>query len=412
MSGQVKTLEDYLDLFDGWIKTSKGYLVSCCSHEDSTPSLHITTGRDGKLLVKCFAGCDSREILGYINGKSVPVKTASAKASGKRFRKEISLGTLSAIYTYTDEFSRPMYQVLRYRDPKTFRFRRLSSTPDEVAAFGEYIWHIDENSKRFLYNWPSVKAAIGNRLIWKVEGEKDADRLSAAGLVATCNLFGSGPGKWIASYNSDLRGADVAVVPDEDSAGYVHAYGVCAGLLSDAKTVKVLFLPVGLKGDVSDFLDSGKSIEDLKNLYKESVINVTGFSDSDLRQVFGIVESASGTLAASKFKKTDVSDLRQELLDSLLADVAPNAEDTSEFARSELFRQATELLEAEGAYAGICNQCFNTGFIFKNSSGAYGVVAEEFAVQDSHGEDDGHRATIQLKKCSHGLKAEQHLYDF
>ena len=40
-------------------KTSNGWLVPCVCHDDRNPSLHISDGDDGKILVHCFANCDS-----------------------------------------------------------------------------------------------------------------------------------------------------------------------------------------------------------------------------------------------------------------------------------------------------------------------------------------------------------------
>ncbi len=38
-------------------------MVRCPCHEDRTPSLSISDGQDGKLLVHCFAGCDGADVL-------------------------------------------------------------------------------------------------------------------------------------------------------------------------------------------------------------------------------------------------------------------------------------------------------------------------------------------------------------
>ncbi|MHB1286479.1 MAG: DUF7146 domain-containing protein, partial [Leptospirales bacterium] len=53
-----------------------GWLVLCPVHGDKRPSLSIRAGEDGKILVKCFSGCDGREILttlremGLLDGKT------------------------------------------------------------------------------------------------------------------------------------------------------------------------------------------------------------------------------------------------------------------------------------------------------------------------------------------------------
>jgi len=49
-----------------------GYgMVRCLCHEDREPSLSISDGQDGKLLVHCFAGCDPLEILRALNGRGL-----------------------------------------------------------------------------------------------------------------------------------------------------------------------------------------------------------------------------------------------------------------------------------------------------------------------------------------------------
>ncbi len=45
-----------------------GWLVLCPVHGDRRPSLSIRDGDDGRLLLKCFSGCDSREILKTLSG--------------------------------------------------------------------------------------------------------------------------------------------------------------------------------------------------------------------------------------------------------------------------------------------------------------------------------------------------------
>jgi hypothetical protein len=40
----------------------RGYLVRCPSHNDTNPSLSIAEGNDGRILLKCFAGCTIKDI--------------------------------------------------------------------------------------------------------------------------------------------------------------------------------------------------------------------------------------------------------------------------------------------------------------------------------------------------------------
>ena len=101
-------------------------------------------------------------------------------------------------------------QVLRF-EPKTFRQRR----PVEGG------W---ENSVKDVrpvpYRLPQLLAAPMDAPIYIVEGEKDADRLAALGLVATC--CAGGAGKWRAQHAQHFQGRAAILIPDNDSAGRDH----------------------------------------------------------------------------------------------------------------------------------------------------------------------------------------------
>jgi hypothetical protein len=52
-------------------KSGKGWSVVCPCHNDKNPSLSVTDGDDGKLLLKCFAGCDFRDILAELRRRDL-----------------------------------------------------------------------------------------------------------------------------------------------------------------------------------------------------------------------------------------------------------------------------------------------------------------------------------------------------
>jgi putative DNA primase/helicase len=39
------------------------WMARCPAHEDRVPSLSISSGRNGKVLVRCHAGCDQRDVI-------------------------------------------------------------------------------------------------------------------------------------------------------------------------------------------------------------------------------------------------------------------------------------------------------------------------------------------------------------
>ena len=57
-------IEALLSHFDGVKETGHGRFVARCSaHNDHSPSLAISEGDDGRLLLHCWAGCETEDIL-------------------------------------------------------------------------------------------------------------------------------------------------------------------------------------------------------------------------------------------------------------------------------------------------------------------------------------------------------------
>ena len=115
-----------------------------------------------------------------------------------------------------------------------------------------------------------LEAIAAGEPVYLVEGEKDADRLATAGLCATTNFEGAAKGsqkpKWRDSYTAVLVGADVVLVRDNDEPGRAHMRHVAAALAGKA-LVRWLELPkLPEKGDVSDWLDAGHTVDELKAL--------------------------------------------------------------------------------------------------------------------------------------------------
>jgi hypothetical protein len=52
-----------IERFGGRRVGSGRWIARCPAHDDRSPSLSIATGRDGKVLVRCFAGCELSAVL-------------------------------------------------------------------------------------------------------------------------------------------------------------------------------------------------------------------------------------------------------------------------------------------------------------------------------------------------------------
>ena len=179
-------------------------------------------------------------------------------------------GDIEATYDYRDETGALLFQVVRMLTPaggKAFVQRR----PDLA---GGWLWKL-AGVRRVLYRLPELLAAPLDATVFVVEGEKDVNRLWSEGAVATTNPQGAL--KWRAEYANKLQGRHVVVLPDndprnmdkptEDLKGQQHAAQVARTLFGQASSVKVLELPgLPLRGDVSDWLDAGRTMEELYQL--------------------------------------------------------------------------------------------------------------------------------------------------
>ncbi len=136
------------------------------------------------------------------------------------------------LYDYRDADGTLHYQVVRYPE-KGFSQQR----PD---GKGGLIYNLD-GVARLLYRLPELLAAPPEETVYLVEGEKDVETLRALGLVATTNSGGTG--KWPPECDQRLAGRHVAILPDNDDAGWGHAFAVAARLALVAACVKVVTLP-------------------------------------------------------------------------------------------------------------------------------------------------------------------------
>jgi putative DNA primase/helicase len=50
-------------------RSGSGWAAKCPAHDDRSPSLSITTGADGRVLLHCHAGCETDSVLAALNLK-------------------------------------------------------------------------------------------------------------------------------------------------------------------------------------------------------------------------------------------------------------------------------------------------------------------------------------------------------
>src|SRR5690349_3599552 len=143
-------LEKFVERFDDPRRSGKGYLVQCPSHQDDKASLSVAAGTDGKIILKCFAGCSFEQITEA--GKIDPRELFN-NGSGEPDR-------VVKTYSYVDENGLELYRVSRTASKRFFQ---------ERFENGRYVPGLN-GVRRVPYRLPEV---IKSSWVCIAEGEKD-----------------------------------------------------------------------------------------------------------------------------------------------------------------------------------------------------------------------------------------------
>ena len=148
--------EEIIDRFQNARKSGRGWIVQCPAHDDRKNSLSLTEV-DGKLLLKCQAGCDTKAVIDAVGleWRDLFADTGNNKPPDHPVIQR---------YVYTDENGNPLYRVCRTASKNFFQ---------ERCEGGAYIPGLN-GTRRVLYNLPDLLRA---KTVFVVEGEKDAETL-------------------------------------------------------------------------------------------------------------------------------------------------------------------------------------------------------------------------------------------
>ncbi|MFH1476125.1 MAG: phage/plasmid primase, P4 family [Verrucomicrobiota bacterium] len=246
-------------------KNGSGWMAQCPAHADRNPSLSISEGREGRILLKCFAGCSNEKIVSAMKLKMsdlmpparmprpVPTKPAQSKSARTFTSVEEAANrctpqgaTLEQIYLYPKS-GQPFGAVTRYciQEDKTFRqFHAVPGGWMPKAPVGKWPLYHDE-------------AIPLDGPIYVVEGEKCQEAAAKVGLRTVSSAGGSkaaGKTDW-----SKLSGRTVIILPDHDASGESYADEVARILtsLNQPASVKIVQLPGLTNGqDIVDFLEA------------------------------------------------------------------------------------------------------------------------------------------------------------
>jgi hypothetical protein len=184
-------------------------------------------------LIKHKTGRNGGEAQAWLKREGISSVASSPPTTSTR-----TLGKVVATYDYPDENGALIFQVVRF-DPKGFRQRRRAQPNDDPSKIhGGWVWEV-RGVRQVPYRLPDlIKAVAAGQTIYIAEGEKDVDNLRALGFAATTNAGGTK--KWQPDFSKFLRGADVVVLPDNDTEGREGGDMVAALLRGAASRIRRL----------------------------------------------------------------------------------------------------------------------------------------------------------------------------
>jgi hypothetical protein len=215
------------------------------SEHDRSLSIKLDKQAAEGFVVHSFAGDDAITCRDYVRDRlGLPAFEAKKKGHGKANGKWLPL----AEYVYRNERGEPYLLVRKYLDG------------NGKKQFPQFYWDHSQWLKdkpagpKIPYRLPELLAAP-TAVVYFCEGEKDADALANAGLVATTMSEGASA-KWAPELTPYFRNRNVVILPDADAPGRKHAQKVAKAVYDVAASAKVvdLFPDCSDGQDVTDWL--------------------------------------------------------------------------------------------------------------------------------------------------------------
>ena len=257
-------------------KVGNGYLASCPvpdhgqGNGDKNPSLSVTDGEDGNILFKCHGGCDQHTVFNAIKDMGLLPALPDRPEYLSNVRPIMpAIPILESEWFYTDENEIPLFVKQRYKTfdakGKTYKTLRIMADGSRVGKLGD--------CRIVPYRLTEVQQAVtAGKVVYIAEGEKAVDALCSLGVTATTSHAGAGG--WNADLNQYFAGANVVVVPDNDTAGWSYATKIVESLLPVVKSIRVTDLGLEtLKADAYEFVHQlGGTKEALADKAKNSKV--------------------------------------------------------------------------------------------------------------------------------------------
>ena len=63
----MRPIENVLQRLPEYSRSGKGFKAPCPAHDDKKPSLSVTEAEDGRVLLRCHAGCSTENVIEALN---------------------------------------------------------------------------------------------------------------------------------------------------------------------------------------------------------------------------------------------------------------------------------------------------------------------------------------------------------
>jgi Family of unknown function (DUF5906)/Domain of unknown function (DUF6371) len=260
------------------------YNTVCPAHDDNGPSLTVSESRDGRILVKCHAGCPQSSVIEALEqrglwqkkSKTWKVLNKGNESNAPTNPRHSKFGVPGAKWEYRNIKGELVGFVFRFEHEG-----RKDIVPMVYCVAeedGEHQWRWKSfNKPRPLYNEHLLRDDRTSPVLL-VEGEKTAD---AAAKLFTDYIVVTWAGGSSAVKHANfevLKGRDVIIWPDADEPGLKAATLIGEILLTaGAKSLKLVYPPKDLpKGwDLADPVPEGVELD-----RRASVITAPEFQPS------------------------------------------------------------------------------------------------------------------------------------
>jgi Protein of unknown function (DUF3987) len=258
----MRPIDKFLEAAGDYSERGEEYRTKCPNHlGGSDDSLAIRELENGKVLLRCHAGCENEDIVRALGLEMGDLFSENGQARGRpvgpdpkkdQLSKTIPVnklpGSLEEYFTFEDEQGNMLY-VQRHKNGY-FKVAGYDEDGDPLFRPGR------DPVEPVLYGLVGLQEAIkeGKPAI-HAEGCKDAlratEQLGVAGVTSgSCT-------SWLSAFAENYEGLpELWVIPDNDVEGHTYAHVVAQDLVGVVPTIKIVHLPDLEEGeDLSDFLD-------------------------------------------------------------------------------------------------------------------------------------------------------------